>query len=114
MAILAIGLNAMKGTLGGSAALMVAALALAVFAPIFALLGAMSWKSIAKGLISIAGAIVILGVAGAVLCSDNPCDFRFSGGYGSYRRRYSWRRSRDGCRWARFNCFGCGHDSYCG
>lgn len=72
MAILAIGLNAMKGTLGGSAALMVAALALAVFAPIFALLGAMSWKSIAKGLISIAGAIVILGVAGAVLAPIIP------------------------------------------
>lgn len=72
MAILAIGLNAMKGTLGGSAALMVAALALAVFAPVFALLGAMSWKSIAKGLISIAGAIVILGVAGAVLAPIIP------------------------------------------
>lgn len=67
MAILAIGLNAMKSTLAGSAALLVASLALAIFAPIFALLGAMSWKSIAKGLISIAGAFVILGVAGAVL-----------------------------------------------
>lgn len=72
MAILAIGLNAMKGTIGGSAALLVAALALAVFAPVFALLGAMSWKSIAKGLISIAGAIVILGVAGAVLAPIIP------------------------------------------
>lgn len=67
MAILAIGLNAMKSTLAGSAALLVASLALAIFAPIFALLGAMSWESIAKGLISIAGAFVILGVAGAVL-----------------------------------------------
>ena len=72
MAILAIGLNVMKGTLGGSAALMVAALALAVFAPVLALLGAMSWKSIAKGLISIAGAIAILGIAAAVLTPIIP------------------------------------------
>lgn len=78
MAILAVGLNAMKGTLAGSAALLVAALALAVFAPVFALLGAMSWKSIAKGLISIAGAIVILGIAGLVLQPIIPAIFALS------------------------------------
>lgn len=72
MVILAIGLNAMNGTLAGSAALLVASSALAIFVPMFALLGAMSWKSIAKGLITIAGALAIIGVAGALLTPVIP------------------------------------------
>lgn len=67
MAILAIGLNAMTGTLAGSAALLVAASALLVLTPVLAILGAMSWSSIVKGLVTLAGAFAILGVAGAVL-----------------------------------------------
>lgn len=67
MAIMALGLNAMNGTLAGSAAMLVAAGALAVLTPVLSILGAMSWESIAKGLITIAGAFAILGVAGAVL-----------------------------------------------
>lgn len=51
MAILAIGLNAMTGTLAGSAALLVAASALLVLTPVLAILGAMSWSSIVKGLV---------------------------------------------------------------
>ena len=67
MAILAIGLNVMNGTLAGSAALLVAVAALAVLTPVLSILGAMSWESIAKGLVAIAGAFAIIGVAGLVL-----------------------------------------------
>lgn len=67
MLILAVGLNLMKGTLGGSAALLVASAALAVLTPVLKTLGEMSWGSIVKGLVAIAGSFVILGVAGAVL-----------------------------------------------
>ena len=65
--ILAVGLNVMTGTLPGSAALLVAAAALAVLTPVLSILGAMSWESIAKGLVSIAGAFAVIGVAGLVL-----------------------------------------------
>lgn len=64
---LSIGLHLMKGTLSGSAALLVAAAALAVLVPTLKILGGMSWTSIAKGLVSIAGAFAVFGVAGAVL-----------------------------------------------
>lgn len=67
MAILAIGLNVMTGTLAGSAALLVAVSALAVLTPVLSILGAMSWESITKGLVSIAGAFMVIGVAGLVL-----------------------------------------------
>lgn len=56
MTILAIGLNTMTGTLAGSAALLVAASALLVLTPVLAILGAMSWSSIVKGLVTLAGA----------------------------------------------------------
>lgn len=67
MAIMAIGLKAMTGTLSGSAAMMVAASALAVLAPVLSILGAMSWEAIAKGLVALAGAFTVIGIAGAVL-----------------------------------------------
>lgn len=72
MAILAIGLNFMNGTLMGSAALMVAAMALTVLTPVLLALGAMSWEMIAKGLITLAGALTILGVAGYLLTPVVP------------------------------------------
>lgn len=79
MAILAIGLNAMTGTLAGSAALLVAASALLVLTPVLAILGAMSWSSIVKGLVTLAGAFTILGVAGAVLTPLVPSILALSG-----------------------------------
>lgn len=79
MAILAIGLNAMTGTLAGSAALLVAASALLVLSPVLAILGAMSWSSIVKGLVTLAGAFAILGVAGAVLTPLVPSILALSG-----------------------------------
>ena len=81
LAELAIGLNFMKGTLGGSAALLVASGALAVLAPVLSILGALSWEAIAKGLISIAGAFTIIGVAGAVLTPLVPTILALSGAF---------------------------------
>lgn len=79
LAELAISLNFMKGTIGGSAALLIASGALAVLAPVLSILGALSWEAIAKGLISIAGAFTIIGVAGAVLTPLVPTILALSG-----------------------------------
>lgn len=81
LAELSISLNFMKGTLGGSAALLVASAALAVLAPVLSILGALSWEAIAKGLISIAGAFTIIGVAGAVLTPLVPTILALSGAF---------------------------------
>lgn len=81
LAELAISFNFMKGTLGGSAALLVASGALAVLAPVLSILGALSWEAIAKGLISIAGAFTIIGVAGAVLTPLVPTILALSGAF---------------------------------
>jgi phage-related protein len=66
LAILAVGLEAMSGTLGGSAALLIAAGALAILAPTLAFLGTLSMNTIGKGLLAIAGVLTVLGVAGLV------------------------------------------------
>lgn len=78
---IALALNLMKGTLGGSAALLVASAALAVLTPVLSVLGAMSWESIAKGLITIAGAFTVIGVAGAVLTPLVPTILALSGAF---------------------------------
>ena len=67
LAELAIGLKLMKGTLWGAAALVVASGALAVIAPIMKTLSKLSWEEIAKGLVVLAGAFAIIGVAGLLL-----------------------------------------------
>ena len=67
MTVLAVGLRAMTGTIAGSAALLVAAGALAVLTPVLISLSTMSWEGIARGLVAIAGAFTVLGIAGAVL-----------------------------------------------
>ena len=81
LAELAISLNFMKGTIGGSAALLIASGALAVLAPVLSILGALSWEAIAKGLISIAVAFTIIGVAGAVLTPLVPTILALSGAF---------------------------------
>ena len=65
--IIAGGLYLMTGALPGAAALLVVAAALAVLAPVLVQLGSMSWESIAKGLLALAGVFVVLGLAGIVL-----------------------------------------------
>lgn len=65
--VLQASLTAMTGTLGGSAALLVAAVALNIFIPVLEKLGNMSVPEIIKSLVTLAGAFAILGVAGYVL-----------------------------------------------
>ncbi len=79
LAELSIGLNLMNGTLGGSAAMLVAASALGVLTPVLLALGTMSWESIAKGLIALAGAFTVIGAAGAVLTPLVPTILGLSG-----------------------------------
>lgn len=79
LAELAIALNFMKGTIGGSAALLLAASALAILTPVLSILGAMPWGGIVKGLVSIAGTFAIIGVAGALLTPIIPTMLAFAG-----------------------------------
>ena len=65
--LLAVGLKALRGTASGAGALVVAAGALAILTPVLLSLGGMSWGDIARGLIVIAAAFTIVGVAGALL-----------------------------------------------
>lgn len=79
LGIMAVGLRAMTRTLSGSAAMLVAASALAILTPVLSILGAMSWTAIVKGLVSLAGAFTVIGVAGAVLTPLVPTILGLSG-----------------------------------
>lgn len=79
LGIMAVGLRAMTGTLSGSAAMLVAASALAILTPVLSILGTMSWTAIVKGLVSLAGAFTVIGVAGAVLTPLVPTILGLSG-----------------------------------
>ena len=81
MSIIALGLNAMEGTLSGSAAMIVAAAGLALLTPVLSILGAMRWTSIAKGLVTLAGAFAVIGVAGLVLTPIIPAILGLSGAF---------------------------------
>ena len=63
----AVGLKAMSGSLSGSAALLVAAGAIAILTPALERLGNMSLENIIKSLVAIAGAFVVVGIAGLAL-----------------------------------------------
>lgn len=71
----------MNGTLPGSAAMLVAAGALAILTPVLLALSSMSWESIAKGLVTIAGAFTVIGVAGLVLTPLVPTILALSGAF---------------------------------
>ena len=79
LVILAVGLRMMKNSIAGSAALVIAAGALLILTPVLSILGAMSWSSIIKGLTTLAGVFIILGVAGAVLTPLVPTILGLSG-----------------------------------
>lgn len=79
MAILAIALRAMKGTLGGAAAMLVLSAALAVFTPCLKALGGMSLSEIGKAILALAAAFTVLGIAGAVLGPMVPAILGLSG-----------------------------------
>jgi tape measure domain-containing protein len=67
MVILVVGLNLMDSALSGAAAMLVVAAALAIIAPVLKTLGGMSWEEIGKGLVTLAGAFAVIGVAGLLL-----------------------------------------------
>lgn len=79
MTILAVALNAMKGTLGGASAMLVMSAALAVFTPVLKSLGSMNLAEIGKGILALAGAFTVLGIAGAVLGPMVPAILGLSG-----------------------------------
>ena len=64
--ILAIGLTAMSGTLAGSAALLLAAIAFTMLAPAIALMGNLEWGTILKGLAAMALVIGVLAAVGMI------------------------------------------------
>ena len=72
LAIIAVGMMAMKTALPGAAALLVVSAALAIFTPVLMGLGSMSWGEIVKGLVTLAGALAIIGIAGLVLAPVIP------------------------------------------
>ena len=65
--ILAAALKIMKGTIAASAALVVAAMALAILTPVMKTLGNMSWDEIIRSLVTLAGALAVLGVGALLL-----------------------------------------------
>ena len=65
--IVSMGLNSMTGTLGGSAALLVASVSLTVLSGAIKKLGSLSIGTIVKGLLALAGAMAVIGVAGMLL-----------------------------------------------
>jgi tape measure domain-containing protein len=69
LVILAVGLDAMSGTLAGSAALLVAASALALLAPTLGFMGTLNWGTIFKGLAAMALVLGTLSVVGAAASS---------------------------------------------
>lgn len=81
LAILAVGLKAMTGTIGGSASLVVASAALAIMAPALAVIGSLSIASIGKALLVLAGSFTILGIAGAVLAPVVPVILGLAGAF---------------------------------
>lgn len=70
--IIATAMDAMLLALPGAAALVVVAAGLAVLAPILMAFGTMSWEAIGKGLVMLAGALTVIGLAGLVLTPVIP------------------------------------------
>jgi hypothetical protein len=64
---LTVALNKMEGSVGGAVALGIAAAGLALLVPSLVLLGKQSVETIAKGLIGLAGALVVIGGTAALL-----------------------------------------------
>ena len=81
LAEIAIALRLMNGTTSGSLALIIAAGALAIIVPVMKTLGSMSWESIVKGLVSLAGAFTVIGVAGLLLSPLIPTLLGLAGAF---------------------------------
>lgn len=72
LTIIAAALYLMTGALPGAAAVLVVAAALRVLTPVLEALGKMSWGEIAKGLATLAGVFLVLGLAGLALAPVTP------------------------------------------
>lgn len=81
LAEIAIALRLMNGTMAGSAALIIAAGALAILAPVMKTLGGLSWESIGKGLVTLAGAFTVIGIAGFLLAPLVPTLLGLAGAF---------------------------------
>lgn len=79
LAELVVALNLMTGTLAGSAALLIAAGALAILCPVLKILGNMSLKEIGMALLTLAGTFAVIGVAGLLLAPIVPSILGLSG-----------------------------------
>ena len=67
LASLAIALNAMTGCLAGAAALTIVTIALIGFIPVLMQLCTLEYSQVAVGLIALAGALAVIGIAGTLL-----------------------------------------------
>ena len=79
LTILAVAMYAMSGTLLGSAAMVVAAGALAILTPQLLMLSQMSLKGVGIALLAVAGAFTALGLAGLLLTPVIPTLFGLAG-----------------------------------
>ena len=79
LGLLAVALNLMDGTMKGSAALLIASVALSTLVPVLLALGAMSWKAIVAGLVAIAGTLAVIGITGSLLAPVIPAILALSG-----------------------------------
>jgi tape measure domain-containing protein len=70
--ILSVALIAMNGSIGGAAALFIAAAGLMALAPALKILGSMSWEEIGRGLAALAATLLLLGIAGALMTPVIP------------------------------------------
>lgn len=72
LGILAVALMFMNGTLAGSAALLLAAGAIAMLVPPIMMMSAISWGDLLKGMVGLAGVLAIIGAAGLLLTPVVP------------------------------------------
>lgn len=72
LVILAAGLYLMEGAILGAAALIVASEALVILSAALKVLGSMSWEEIGKGLVALAGAFAVIGLAALLLTPVIP------------------------------------------
>ena len=72
LGIIAVAMMAMTTALPGAAALVVVVAALNLLVPVLVTLGAMSWESIGKGLLALAGAFVVIAAGAALLTPTIP------------------------------------------
>lgn len=65
--VMGLTLSKMKENIAGAKSIVILAMSLMILTPVLKSLGSMSWGEIARGLVTLAGAFVIIGIAGAVL-----------------------------------------------